>query len=69
MKDLVQKKGQKFTHLGSTLTATAFFGKSGIEYDTAKEAIEKNGNNSMICVKNAEFDGVTDIRLSLKFSN
>ena len=62
MKDLVQKKGQKFTHLGSTLTATAFFGKSGIE------AIEKNGNNSMICVKNAEFDGVTDIRLSLKFS-
>lgn len=66
MQELVQKKGQKFFFLGEAYTAKSFFGKSGIEYDTALEAIADNAIGTTICVKNEEFDGVTDLKLSFK---
>lgn len=61
MSKLVEKKGQKFVHQGDLLTALSFFGESGKEYDTAKEAIKNNPPESMIIVKNKEYGGYTEL--------
>lgn len=60
----VQEVGHQFTFYDSTLTAAAFFGKTGIEYNTAVEAIENNPGDRMICVKNKEHGGTTELNLS-----
>lgn len=53
--------GQKVrTNFGTEiLTVAAFFGKSGHEYATAKEAYLKNPGTKkgMICIKNVEYGG------------
>ena len=64
MANLVQKKGQKFKFYGEILEAVSFFGETGIEYSTAKEAIENNPKGSNIIVKNLEHGGATELSLS-----
>ena len=62
----VQKAGEKFTFQGSVLTAKSFFGSTGHEFQTAAEAQKENPKGSLICVKNVEHDGATELSLSIK---
>jgi len=60
------RKGQTFTANGNpeVLTARAFFGESGIEYPTAKEAFDNNPDSKKkgwCCVKNEEYGGASNI--------
>jgi hypothetical protein len=58
---LPTKSGQVVRTTFSTepLTVECFFGESGIEYKTAKEAYSKNPGTKpgMICIKNKEYGG------------
>ena len=62
----VSKAGEKFTFQGKTLTVKSFFGGTGHEFKTAAEAIANNPKNTLICVKNVEHGGATELSLSIK---
>lgn len=64
--ETVKKAGERFTHQGKTFTVKSFFGSTGIEYQTADEAKKANPKDSLICVKNVEYEGATELRLSKK---
>jgi hypothetical protein len=66
MATTVEKAGEKFTLHGKKYTAKSFFGNSGIEYPTAKEATENNEPGSLISVKNKEKGGSSPIEYSIK---
>lgn len=59
-----KKIGDKFIDTASsktdTYTVAAFFGKTGVEYGTAREAVQGNPPG-IICVKNQEFGGSHNI--------
>jgi len=59
-----QKKGDKFKYLNGIYTVKSFFGKSGIEYDTIKEAYEMNPNSDFISIMNEEFGGASTDKYS-----
>ena len=52
--------GDKFIDNASSTTdiytVAAFFGKNGVEYGTAREAVQRNPPG-VICVRNKEFGG------------
>lgn len=64
MKKLVEKKGQKFEFQNQILEVESFYGESGIEFETAKKAIKENPKSKIICVKNKEFGGATELSKS-----
>ena len=66
MATTAEKAGEKFTLHGKKYTAKSFFGNSGIEYPTAKEATENNELDSPIFVKNNEKDGSSPVEYSIK---
>ena len=62
----VTESGETFTFHKGILTAKSFFGATGKEYLTADEAKKANPKGSMICVKNVEHGGATELSLSIK---
>ena len=58
------KRGDKFTvdYSNEIYSVANFFGSSGLSYETAKEAAEKNPNDEWICINNLEYGGAHDIR-------
>lgn len=57
----VEKTGQKFDLNGMILTADTFVGKTGVEYETAKQAKENNLDTEIIIVKNKEYGGTSAV--------
>jgi len=60
------KKGEKFKVQGEVYTVKCFFGHSGHEYNTLKEARKDPRNNKMILIKNVEYDGTSTLEISVK---